>query len=71
MTAEIQTSKLFKSYPDGTEALKGVSLEISRIQIFPPGTFSSEFFFTGLIIFTSISIVSVAFAFSSSNKIRV
>lgn len=34
MTAEIQIHELFKKYPNGTEALKGVSLEIREGQFF-------------------------------------
>lgn len=34
MTAEIQIQNLFKKYPNGTEALKGVSLEIKKGQFF-------------------------------------
>jgi ABC-2 type transport system ATP-binding protein len=34
MTAEIQVQELFKKYPNGTEALKGVSLEIEKGQFF-------------------------------------
>lgn len=34
MTAEIQIHELFKKYPGGTEALKGVSLEITKGQFF-------------------------------------
>jgi len=34
MTAEIQIHKLFKKYPNGTEALKGISLEIKKGQFF-------------------------------------
>lgn len=34
MTAEIQIHKLFKKYPNGTEALRGVSLEIQKGQFF-------------------------------------
>jgi ABC-2 type transport system ATP-binding protein len=34
MTAEIQIQELFKKYPNGTEALKGVSLEIQKGQFF-------------------------------------
>ncbi|MGV8137948.1 MAG: ABC transporter ATP-binding protein [Mangrovibacterium sp.] len=34
MTAEIQVQRVFKKYPGGTEALKGVSLEIRRGQFF-------------------------------------
>jgi ABC-2 type transport system ATP-binding protein len=34
MTAEIQVHKLFKKYPNGTEALKGVSLEIQKGHFF-------------------------------------
>lgn len=34
MTAEIQIQKLFKKYANGTEALKGVSLEIGKGQFF-------------------------------------
>jgi ABC-2 type transport system ATP-binding protein len=34
MTAEILIQNLFKKYPDGTEALKGVSLEIQKGQFF-------------------------------------
>lgn len=34
MTAEIQIKNLFKKYPNGAEALKGVSLEIQRGQFF-------------------------------------
>jgi len=34
MTAEIQIKELFKKYPNGTEALKGVSLEINRGHFF-------------------------------------
>lgn len=34
MTAEIQIYNLFKKYPNGTEALKGVNLEIGKGQFF-------------------------------------
>ena len=34
MIAEIQVQELFKKYPNGTEALKGVSLEIQKGQFF-------------------------------------
>ena len=34
MTAEIQVHELFKKYPNGTEALKGISLEIQKKQFF-------------------------------------
>lgn len=34
MTAEIQVHELFKKYPNGTEALKGISLEIHKGQFF-------------------------------------
>ncbi len=34
MTAEIQIQQLFKKYPNGTQALKGVSLEIQKGQFF-------------------------------------
>jgi len=34
MTAEIQIHRLFKKYPNGTEALKGISLEIQKGQFF-------------------------------------
>ncbi len=34
MTAEISVQQLFKKYPNGTEALKGVSLEIPKGQFF-------------------------------------
>lgn len=34
MTAEIQLQELCKRYPNGTEALKGVSLEIKKGQVF-------------------------------------
>ncbi len=34
MTAEIQIHGLFKKYPNGTEALKGVNLEIKKGQFF-------------------------------------
>jgi len=34
MTAEIQVHELFKKYPNGTEALKGISLEIQKGQFF-------------------------------------
>lgn len=34
MAAEIQTHQLFKKYPNGTEALKGVSLEIQKGRFF-------------------------------------
>ena len=34
MIAEIQVHELFKKYPNGTEALKGVSLEIQKGQFF-------------------------------------
>jgi len=34
MAAEIQIQNLFKKYPNGTEALKGVSLEIRKGQFF-------------------------------------
>jgi len=34
MTAEIQIRELFKNYPNGTEALKGISLEIQKGQFF-------------------------------------
>lgn len=34
MTAEIQIHELFKKYPNGTEALKGISLEIQMGQFF-------------------------------------
>ncbi len=32
MKTEIQIQQLFKKYPNGTEALKGVSLEIQKGQ---------------------------------------
>jgi ABC-type phosphate/phosphonate transport system ATPase subunit len=32
MTAEIQIHELFKKYSNGTEALKGISLEIQKGQ---------------------------------------
>jgi ABC-2 type transport system ATP-binding protein len=34
MAAEIQIQNLIKKYPNGTEALKGVSLEIKKEQFF-------------------------------------
>ncbi|OFY96654.1 MAG: hypothetical protein A2491_04370 [Bacteroidetes bacterium RIFOXYC12_FULL_35_7] len=34
MTAEIQIHELFKKYPNGTEAIKGISLEIQKGQFF-------------------------------------
>lgn len=34
MSAEIQIQELFKKYPNGTQALKGVSLEIQKGQFF-------------------------------------
>ncbi len=34
MAAEIKIHKLFKKYPNGTEALKGISLEIQKGQFF-------------------------------------
>ncbi len=34
MTAEIQIHELFKKYPNGTEALKGISIEIQKGQFF-------------------------------------
>jgi ABC-2 type transport system ATP-binding protein len=34
MTAEIQVQQVFKKYPNGTEALKGVSIEIQKGQLF-------------------------------------
>lgn len=34
MAAEIQIQNLFKKYPNGTEALKGVTLEIKKGQFF-------------------------------------
>lgn len=34
MSAEIQIHELFKRYPNGTEALKGISLEIQKGQFF-------------------------------------
>ena len=34
MTAEIQIRDLFKKYPSGTEALKGINLEIKKGQFF-------------------------------------
>ncbi|MBN2821048.1 MAG: ABC transporter ATP-binding protein [Bacteroidales bacterium] len=34
MTAEIQIHELFKKYPNGTEALNGISLEIKKGQFF-------------------------------------
>jgi ABC-2 type transport system ATP-binding protein len=34
MTAEIQIQGLFKKYPNGTEALKGISLQIQKGQFF-------------------------------------
>lgn len=34
MPAEIQIQQLFKKYPNGTQALKGVSIEIHKGQFF-------------------------------------
>ncbi len=34
MEAEIQIKQLFKKYPDGTEALKGINLEIGKSRFF-------------------------------------
>lgn len=66
MSAEITVQELFKKCPNGSEALKGVGLEIQKGQFF---TSWSQWCRKMMFLITSVA--SVIFALSSAEKIKV